>query len=119
MTTTTLIPLAIAHSLLMSAGQVLLKFSLAKMHPFGWTLDFWKSFITNWQFMLCGLCYGSGTLLWFYIIKNFPLSQACPMVSIGYIFGMVAAIVFFHEPVDGVKWLGVFAIMLGCYLITR
>ncbi len=32
---------------------------------------------------------------------------------------MIAAIVFFHEDVDMVKWIGVLLIMAGCYLIAK
>ena len=119
MSTPALIPLALLQSLLLAGGQVLLKFALARMLPFSWTLPFWKSVFVNWQFASCGLCYGAGSLLWFYIIKNFPFSMAYPMVSLSYVFGMIAAIVFFHESVDLLKWLGVLLIMLGCYLIAR
>jgi drug/metabolite transporter (DMT)-like permease len=45
--------------------------------------------------------------------------MAYPLVSLSYVFGMIAAIVFFHETVDWVKWLGVLFIMLGCYLIAK
>ena len=115
----TILPLAVLQSLLLASGQVLLKFALAKMLPFSWTAAFWKSVFINWQFAACGLCYGAGTILWFYIIKHFPFSMAYPMVSLSYVFGMIAAIVFFHEPVSYVKWLGVLLIMAGCYFIAK
>ena len=115
----TILPLAVLQSLLLASGQVLLKFALAKMLPFSWTAAFWKSVFINWQFAACGLCYGAGTILWFYIIKHFPFSMAYPMFSLIYVFGMIAAIVFFHEPVSYVKWLGVLLIMAGCYFIAK
>lgn len=111
--------LAIIQSLLLAGGQVLLKYALARMLPFAWTFEFWKSVFANWQFAACGLCYGAGSILWFYIIKHFPFSMAYPLVSLSYVFGMIAAIVFFHEPVNMTKWIGVLLIMLGCYLIAR
>lgn len=114
-----LFPLAIVQSLLLSGGQVLLKFALARMLPFGWNFPFWKSVFANWQFAACGMCYGLGSLLWFYIVKNYPFSMAYPMVSLSYVFGMIAAIVFFHEPVDIYKWIGVLLIMAGCYFIAK
>lgn len=114
-----LIPLAVVQSLLLAAGQVLLKFALARMLPFSMSLAFWKSVFVNWQFAACGICYGAGSLLWFYILKHFPFSMAYPMVSLSYVFGMIAAVVFFHEPVSLTKWLGVLLIMAGCYLIAR
>lgn len=111
--------LAIVQSLLLSGGQVLLKYALARMLPFSMTIEFWKSFFVNWQFAACGICYGAGSLLWFHIIKNYPFSMAYPLVSLSYVFGMIAAIVFFHEPVNLTKWIGVLLIMLGCYFIAR
>ncbi len=116
----TLIPLAVIQSLLLASGQVLLKFGLGRMLPFEmWNFQFWKSVFVNWQFAACGLCYGAGSILWFYIVKNFPFSMAYPMVSLSYVFGMIAAIIFFHEPVDVYKWIGVLLIMAGCYFIAR
>lgn len=115
-----LLPLAIGQSLLLAAGQVLLKYALNRMLPFCFTSGaFWKSVFVNWQFAACGACYGAGSLLWFYILKHFPFSMAYPMVSLSYVFGMIAAIVFFHEPVSVSKWIGVLLIMAGCYFIAR
>ena len=111
--------LAIIQSLLLAGGQVLLKFGLARMLPFSMSWDFWKSVFVNWQFAACGLCYGAGSVLWFYIIKNYPFSMAYPLVSLSYVFGMIAAIVFFNESVDLMKWIGVLLIMLGSYFIAR
>lgn len=114
-----ILPLAIFQSLLLASGQVFLKYALNRMLPFSWTAAFWKSVFVNWQFAACGLCYAAGSLLWFYIIKHFPFSMAYPMVSLSYVFGMIAAIVFFHEPVSATKWLGVLLIMAGCFFIAK
>lgn len=114
-----LLPLAIIQSLLLTGGQVLLKFALARMLPFSMTAAFWKSVFLNWQFAACGLCYGIGSILWFYIIKHYPFSTAYPLISLSYAFGMVAAIVFFHEEVNLAKWIGVLLIMAGCYLTAK
>lgn len=114
-----LIPIALLQSLLLALGQVLLKFGLNNMKPFSWSAAFWKSVFINWQFALCGICFAATSLLWMYIVKHFPLSMAYPMVSLSYVFGMIGAIVFFHESVDIYKWVGVFLIMTGCILIAR
>ena len=114
-----LLPLALLQSALLALGQVLLKFGLQRMEPFGWNSSFWQSVFLNWQFALCGVCFAAASLLWMYIIKVFPLSMAYPMVSLSYVFGLIAAIVFFHETVDVWKWIGVFLIMTGCILIAK
>ena len=114
-----LLPLAILQSLLLAGGQVFLKLALGRMEPFGWKWLFWSSLLKNWHFAICGLLYGAGTALWFYIIKHFPFSMAYPMVSLSYVFGMIAAMLVFHEEVSPAKWAGVLLIMAGCYLIAK
>ena len=114
-----LLSLALIQSALLAMGQVMLKFGLLRMEPFGWNLSFWRSALVNWQFALCGICFGAASVLWMYIIKHYPISTAYPLVSLSYVFGMIAAIVFFHEHVDMDKWIGVLLIMAGCYFITK
>lgn len=110
--------LAIIQSALLAGGQVFLKYALAKMETFGWNKAFWISVFANWQFAMCGLCFASCSILWMYIVKHFPLSVAYPMISLSYVFGMVAAIIFFHETVVPYKWVGVALIIGGCCLIA-
>lgn len=114
-----LLSLALVQSALLALGQVMLKMGLQRMDPFGWNWTFWRSALQNWQFALCGICFAVAGLLWMYIIKHFPLSEAYPLVSLSYVFGMIAAIVFFHEQVDISKWIGVLLIMAGCFIISK
>lgn len=114
-----LLSLALVQSALLALGQVLLKFGLLRMEPFGWNMAFWCSALINWQFAASGVCFGCASILWMYIIKHYPLSMAYPLVSLSYVFGLVAAMCFFHEQVDTGKWIGVFMIMLGCYIIAK
>lgn len=107
------------QSILLSGGQVLLKFALNKMGKFAMTKEFWSDLLVNWWFLGCGICYASATFLWIYIIKNFPFSVAYPMISLSYIFGMIAAIIFFHEQIPPTRWIGVFFIMLGVVFIAK
>ncbi len=111
--------LAIIQSALLAGGQVFLKFALMRMHPFGWTKDFWISLLLNWQFACCGFFFGSSSVLWMYIVKHHPLSVAYPMISLSYVFGLFAATLFFHESVSAVKWIGVSFIIIGCCLIAK
>lgn len=111
--------LAILESLLLATGQVTLKLALSHLPPFSWSWQFWQAALSSWQLALCGLLYAAGTLLWLYILKHFPFSMAYPLVSLSYAFGMIAAILVFHEEVSSVRWLGVLLIMAGCYLIVK
>lgn len=110
---------AILQSILLTGGQVFLKLALVRMPSFAWNRVFWSSMLTNWQFAVSGLLFGSASLLWMYIVKVFPFSTAYPLVSLSYVFGMIAAILIFHEEVSIIKWTGVIFIVIGCLLITR
>ncbi|MCD8317560.1 MAG: EamA family transporter [Paraprevotella sp.] len=114
-----LFPLVLFQCLLLSGGQVLLKFALQEMRPFGWNREFWHSLLGNWQFASCGVCYGAVSLLWMFILKNFPFSMAYPMISLSYVLGMFAAILFFHETVSVYRWIGCALIICGCLLILK
>ncbi len=113
------IPYSLLQSILLSLGQVLLKFAIIKMGDFCWSWHFFNNLITNWWLHGCGLCYGIASLLWMYILKHFPFSVAYPMISLCYIFGMISAVVFFHEDVPILRWIGVLLIIGGCYLIVK
>lgn len=114
-----LILLSFIQSIMLTSGQVFLKFALAKMPTFGWTSKFFYGVLTNWQFAMSGLLFGSASLLWMYIVKHYPLSMAFPLISLSYVFGLIAAMVFFHESVGLTKWVGVFLIVAGCVLIAK
>lgn len=111
--------LAIVQSAFLASAQVFLKMALNKMHPFGWNKDFWVSLLLNWPFACCGVFFTASSVLWMYIVKHYPLSVAYPMVSLSYVFGMLAAILCFHEEVSLTKWIGVGLIMLGCCFVAR
>ena len=111
--------IAIVQSMLLCGGQVLLKFALQKMGVFSWTVHFFASQLTNWWFLGCGICYAAATVLWMYIIKNFPFSMAYPLISLSYVFGMLAAMLIFHESIPATRWIGVALIMGGCILVAR
>lgn len=111
--------LAVVQSALLAGGQVFLKWALQRMRPFGWTADFWLSLLVNWQFACCGALFAASSVLWMHIVKRYPLSVAYPMISLSYVFGLLAAMVFFHEQVSVWKWAGVALIMAGCCLIAK
>lgn len=114
-----LLPISLLQCMLLTGGQVLLKYGLAKAGDFSMSLPYFQKLLINWQFICCGLCYGAGSILWMYIIKHFPFSMAYPMVSLSYVMGMFAAIFFFHEQIPLTRWVGVFLIMSGCVLIAK
>jgi undecaprenyl phosphate-alpha-L-ara4N flippase subunit ArnE len=114
-----IIVLSIIQSLLLCVGQVFLKFALSAMGTFSWSVRFFVRQLTNWWWLGCGICYAAATVLWMYILKHFPFSMAYPMISLSYVFGMLAAMLVFHESIPLTRWLGVLCIMVGCVLVAR
>jgi undecaprenyl phosphate-alpha-L-ara4N flippase subunit ArnE len=89
------------------------------MGKFSFTWSFFRDLTTNGWLLGSGLCMAAATFLWLYIIKYFEFSVAYPMISISYIFGMLAAIFIFHETVPIIRWIGVLLIMAGVILIAK
>lgn len=114
-----LILLSILQCVLLSSGQVFLKLALQRMGEFTMTWRFFLAQLTNWWFLGCGLCYAAASVLWMYIVKTFPFSMAYPMVSLSYVFGMLAAMFIFHESIPFGRWVGVLLIMVGCIFVAR
>ena len=114
-----LILLAICQSLLLCGSQTLLKFGLMRLQSFSWTWNFWGNLLTNWWMLGAGLGFACSGVLWMYILRHFPFSHAYPLVSMAYVFGMIVAIVVFHESVHWNQWVGVLLIMGGCFMIAQ
>jgi undecaprenyl phosphate-alpha-L-ara4N flippase subunit ArnE len=89
------------------------------MDPFGFNWRFFKSALLNLPFALSGICVATASLFWFYIVKHFPLSIAYPLISISYVFGMLASILVFKETVPLSRWIGVGFIMVGVVFLTK
>ncbi|MDR1779649.1 MAG: EamA family transporter [Tannerella sp.] len=114
-----LIILSVTQCLFLCGGQVFLKFAMARTGAFAWTWAFFRNLFINWQLLASGLCMAAASGLWFYMIKRYELSVVYPMISISYVFGMLAAIYIFHETVPISRWIGVFLIMMGVIFIAK
>jgi drug/metabolite transporter (DMT)-like permease len=67
---------------------------------------------------LWGLCFVAAMALWLAGLQKLDLSYAYPLVSLGYVLVTVLSAIFFHERVDGNRWLSVAVISLGVMLIA-
>lgn len=107
------------QSLFLASAQVFLKLAMDRMDDFSFSWAYFKALLVNWQLALSGISIASATIIWLYILRHFELSVAYPLISISYIFGMLAAIFIFHETVPATRWLGVGFIMLGVIFLTK
>ena len=114
-----LIILATIQSFLLAACQVFLKFAALRMGDFVFTWAYFKDLLMNWQLALSGISIAAASIIWFYMLKHYELSLVYPLISISYIFGMLASVFIFHEVVPITRWIGVGLIMVGVVFLTR
>ncbi|MDR2041627.1 MAG: EamA family transporter [Tannerella sp.] len=107
------------QSLCLVSGQIFLKVALAQIGKFSLSRQFVREALTTWQLAASGLCMALASLLWFHILKHYAFSVAYPMISISYIFGLLAAVFVFHESIPLTRWIGVFLIMGGVVLVAK
>lgn len=114
-----LILLAMIQSALLCAGQLFMKLALKAMSTVSCTWSFVLSQLTNWWWLACGISFTAAGILWMYILKHWSFSQAYPLSSLAYVFGMFAAMFVFHEHIVWTQWVGILLIMAGCYLVVN
>jgi len=106
------ITLSIIFALSLAAGQVLFKK----------TADTWSAagtgimgIVSPWLFAALAL-YGAATLLWIYILRSAPLSQAYVFSLLGSAIVPVAGFVIFKEPLSLRYAIGASLVLVGVYL---
>ena len=114
-----LIILALVQSMFLCGGQLFMKLALKAMGPASFTWSFVLEQLTNWWWLACGVSFAVAGVMWMYILKNWPFSQAYPLSSMAYVFGMIAALPVFHETVAWTQWVGVLLIMAGCWFVAN
>jgi undecaprenyl phosphate-alpha-L-ara4N flippase subunit ArnF len=105
--------------LLGTAGQVLMKWGVGLPRPEGVVLLSLKGITAAWPIVAGIACYGFSSIFWLLALKQFPLSTAYPMVSLGYIIVMVLGYALFDETLSVQKWCGAAFISAGVLLIAR
>jgi undecaprenyl phosphate-alpha-L-ara4N flippase subunit ArnE len=114
-----LVLLVTLQSALLTASQIFLKIALNAFGKFQWTLAYFKTVFTNIPFALSGISVLGAMTIWMYVLKKFDFSLAYPLVSISFIFGLLAAYFVFHETIVWTRWLGVAVIIIGVILIAQ
>jgi drug/metabolite transporter (DMT)-like permease len=102
-------------AVVLSAGQVLFKYSAAALQgrPLA---DGFIELAQTPAFYAGVTLYGSATLLWVWILSRVPLSQAYPWVAVAMAAVPILAVVLFDERFKTSYWLGVAFVVLGVFL---
>ncbi len=106
-----------------STGIILLKKgmnTIGEMHGYtvGEALRLAKAGVTNPQILL-GVFFQAlffGCLL--ILMSKSDISFLWPLTALSFVFATVAAMIFLHESVSGMRWIGVILIMIGAGFIS-
>lgn len=84
----------------------------------GFDFSLFRIFFT--PYIMTGLfAYGLGTALFLKVLSQEALSYAYPMISLTYPLVLFFSHLLFKEPIPLLRWLGVFLIMAGVYMVGR
>jgi multidrug transporter EmrE-like cation transporter len=81
--------------------------------------DALKQIATTWLVWLGIGIFGLSAVLWIFALSRASLSFAYPFAALGYVLILVASIVFLHEHVPVLGWVGVGFIVVGIFLIAQ
>lgn len=109
--------------LLNAVAQLLLKAGTNLLGDLHLGLDAWVA--TGLRIATCppilgGLaCYGISVVVWIVALSRVPVSQAYPLLSIGYVVNALAAYWLLGESLSALKVTGIGFILLGVVLVAR
>lgn len=109
--------LSIIQAILLSLGQLSLKVAMSHMPKMEMSWAAVCGVLTNWWLMASGALLAAAGVMWMYILKHYPFSQAYPLSAMAFVFGMIASVLLLGETVSPKAWIGVLLIMAGCWLI--
>ena len=106
-----------------SSAQVLMKKGLLAanldFHNLGGILGFlFHNSSSDWVWAGIFL-YAFNFFIWMIILSQIDLSTAVPLTSLHYILLPLLALIFLHENINGLRWLGIGFIMAGAYCISK
>ena len=103
------------------AGQVLMKKGMMMFGTFPVSQMLTKIIpmvLNPWVFVGF-VCFGLSSLFWLVVLSRLPLSLVYPMVSFAYVLVAILSMFFFKESITLVRWVGIFVIVAGVFLISR
>jgi drug/metabolite transporter (DMT)-like permease len=62
--------------------------------------------------------YGVSSIIWLFVLRDFPLSIAAPTLSLSYVFIFIYSLLFLREPVTIFNYFGLLLIILGVLFIN-
>ena len=74
---------------------------------------------TSLALWLALTCYALSLVVWIVGLSRVPVSQAYPVLSVGYVVTALLAWLAFGESVSATRWAGIGLIVVGVLLVSR
>ncbi|MDG4650204.1 EamA family transporter [Roseibacterium sp. SDUM158017] len=104
---------------MISAGQVLFKLTGGRIDGRGATgVAGILRTLADPYLLLAFAIYGSATILWVYVLRHMPLSQAYPFMALSFVLVPLASLVVFGETLGLRYWIGAGLIVAGMVVIN-
>lgn len=104
----------------LTANQVFLKLWLEKYSHNLMPLGFEKAgLFFKFELALSILAFIIAVVLWLGLLSKIDFGLLYPLISLSYVFGLLAAKFVLHESVPLTRWIGVGIIFIGVFLVTR
>jgi multidrug transporter EmrE-like cation transporter len=100
-------------------GQILMKWGLISPKPLWNQSAPALQLISSWPVLLGLGFYGFSSIFWLMTLKRMDLSQAYPLVSIGYVLVLIAGRFLFHESIPPIRFWGIGFIIIGVFCLSR
>lgn len=100
------IALVILCTALTSSGQILLKMGVK-------TIKLNLSLFGNYSLILGVFFYFTAGIILLFALRGGDLSVLYPLIATSYVWVALLSVMFFGEMVDGLRWFGIGAIILG------
>jgi len=103
------------------AGQVLMKYgmNIFGKFPISQLLQNLIPMLLNPWVFLGFAFFGISSIFWLAVLSRMEISLAYPMVSLAYVAVAIISILLFKENITLIRWLGIFVICFGVFLISR
>lgn len=82
-------------------------------------IEFGGRSLSSWLIWAGILVYIVSFILWLVIIYRVDLSIAMPVGSAAYVFIPIMAVIFLHEHVSPLRWLGIAFVILGIHFTSQ
>jgi len=105
-------------------GQLLMKYGMQQVGEITsmqqlFNLNTILSMFTNFYILGGILCFVAMLVMWLGAMSTLEISFMYPLASLVYVLTAVAALIFLHESVSLIRWVGILLVVGGCFLVSN